>query len=48
MKREKCVFCEQPIIGYGNNAEPIKHGRCCDECDTMIVIPGRIKLWLEG
>ena len=48
MKTEKCVFCKQPIIGYGNNAEPIRHGRCCDYCDATIVIPGRIAILLNN
>ena len=29
---------------YGNNAEPVNHGRCCDMCDEQIVIPHRIRL----
>lgn len=27
---------------YGNNAEPIARGRCCDTCDCLIVIPARM------
>ena len=26
----------------GHNAQPITDGRCCDECNTNIVIPIRI------
>lgn len=46
----KCSICEKPIqttsYGWagGNNAQPINSGRCCDECDCLIVIPARIGL----
>ena len=26
----------------GNNAQPVKDGRCCDKCNKEIVIPTRI------
>lgn len=45
-----CCICELPIPAkgtwtHGNNAEPVvKNGRCCDECDNMVVIPTRIAL----
>jgi hypothetical protein len=29
---------------YGNNAEPINDGRCCDWCNGNRVLPARIKL----
>lgn len=38
----KCVLCGKKIVGYGNNAEPLAHGRCCDECNVTKVIPYRI------
>ena len=31
------------FIGYGNNAEPLKEGICCDGCN-ILVIKYRIKL----
>lgn len=44
VKDEKCSICggefEQK---YGNNAQPINHGRCCTKCDNEIVIPERIR-----
>lgn len=40
----KCVICGKEIVGYGNNAEPIKFGRCCNNCNTLYVIPKRIQL----
>ena len=27
--------------GYGNNAEPVAAGRCCDACNQTRVIPAR-------
>ena len=32
------------VYDTGNNARPIKEGRCCDVCDATTVIPERIKL----
>lgn len=40
----KCVICGKEIVGYGNNADPIKSGRCCNNCNTLYVIPKRIQL----
>ena len=37
-----CCICGELGIGYGNNAQPIANGRCCDLCNTMHVIPARI------
>lgn len=39
---EKCCICGKPIEGYGNNAEPVKKGKCCDECNISVVIPARL------
>lgn len=40
--KELCCICHQPIEGYGNNAEPVCAGRCCDKCNYEVVIPERI------
>ena len=37
-----CCICKQPIEGYGNNAEPVCKGTCCDRCNREKVIPARI------
>lgn len=42
-KEQECVICHKPFEGYGNNAEPVAEGRCCDECNTKVVIPARIE-----
>lgn len=44
----KCCICGGEIenkFGWdrGNNALPIKDGRCCDTCNDMEVIPARLK-----
>lgn len=39
-----CCICKKPFDGYGNNAEPVCSGSCCDECNMKEVIPARIKM----
>ena len=44
----KCCICQQKIKkelnGWtlGNNAQPVKDGRCCNKCNSTIVIPARL------
>ena len=44
----KCVICEQKITADPNgwdggcNAQPVKDGQCCHECDMNIVLPARL------
>ena len=33
----KCVLCGKTIFGYGNNAQPLKEGRCCDSCNKDVI-----------
>lgn len=40
---KECCICGEKIDGYGNNAEPIKNGECCDKCNDEKVIPVRLK-----
>lgn len=37
-----CCICNKPIRGYGNNAEPVKKGTCCDKCNNKFVILARM------
>lgn len=37
-----CAICGRPYSGFGNNADPVVEGRCCDECNMTEVIPARI------
>jgi hypothetical protein len=44
----KCCLCKKqiPIVRgwkFGNNAQPLKEGRCCDDCNVKKVIPARLK-----
>lgn len=45
----KCSICGNIIPPnswgscYGNNAQPINDGRCCDECNILFVIPARLE-----
>lgn len=43
-----CSICGQKYEGYGNNAQPVNNGRCCDQCNTLIVIPRRIQNLIKG
>ena len=43
-----CSICGKEYDGYGNNAEPINDGRCCDECNLSKVIPARLGLMKES
>ena len=44
----KCSICNNIIErfgksrGFGHNAQPINNGRCCDECNNLVIIE-RIK-----
>ena len=39
----KCSICGNTINDkYGNNAQPINDGRCCDDCNISVIIE-RIK-----
>ncbi len=40
----RCVLCGVGDIGWGNNAEPIQKGRCCNTCNTTRVVPYRMHL----
>jgi len=42
MEKYKCCLCKKEFEGYGNNAEPIKIGKCCDDCNIKIVLPTRL------
>jgi len=39
---QTCSICQRDINGYGNNAWPVNEGRCCNDCNTTVVIPARI------
>lgn len=44
----KCCICNKEIEirgtwNKGNNAQPLKDGKCCDVCNYKKVIPARLK-----
>ncbi len=41
-EKPKCVICGAEIEGHGNDARPVKDGRCCDSCNMTVVVPARI------
>ena len=43
-----CSICNNKIDGkFGHNAEPVNDGRCCNDCNSNVVIPTRIKEMLD-
>ena len=39
-----CSICNNEINDrFGNNAQPVNNGRCCNDCNSTVVIPARIK-----
>ena len=42
MSKQKCSICKENLEGFGNNAQPINDGTCCDRCNSIKVIPDRI------
>ena len=39
---KKCCICGETFNGYGNNAEPVEKGTCCDCCNMFYVVPARL------
>ena len=38
-----CCICGIEYTGFGNNAQPVQDGRCCNACNSLYVIPARLK-----
>jgi len=47
METKKCSICGKDFKEYGNNAQPVNNGICCDYCNENVVIPTRIYQWKE-
>lgn len=46
-----CCICGQEFDGWGNNPYPIvedEDARCCDDCNSSVVVPARIKERVES
>ena len=39
----KCSICGKNYEGYGNNAQPVNTGRCCDSCNATVVVLRRMQ-----
>ena len=42
-EKKICSICGKVFVGFGNNASPINDGICCDNCNSTVVIPERIR-----
>jgi len=42
VKGKICCICKKRYFGFGNNAKPLKNGRCCNKCNDLVIIE-RIK-----
>lgn len=39
-----CVVCNSAILeAHSHNAWPVKDGRCCGDCNSLVVVPARIR-----
>lgn len=42
-----CSICGSPTEDrFGNNAYPVNHGRCCNACNEVYVIPARMRVMM--
>ena len=41
-KKYTCVLCKGKFEGFGNNADPLEKGVCCNDCNYLVIIE-RIK-----
>lgn len=32
-----CCICKKTFKGYGNNAMPLKEGKCCNNCNFEVI-----------
>jgi hypothetical protein len=47
----QCCICENHFSGYGHNPQPVddtEGARCCDRCNSSVVIPARLKNYILG
>lgn len=43
-----CSICGKKFSGDGNNASPVNDGICCDECNSDVVVPRRIRETIDA
>ena len=34
---KKCCLCKKEYVGFGNNAQPLRKGFCCDACNSKVI-----------
>lgn len=39
---KKCCICGREFNGFGNDAEPVRKGVCCDSCNSKFIIHTRL------
>lgn len=45
----RCCICGKTFYDFGNNPYPVKdRGRCCDTCNSKVVIPTRFLKMFEN
>ena len=32
-----CSICNEDFEGFGNNAQPVNDGVCCDDCNNLVI-----------
>ena len=43
----KCCICNKVFKEHPNNAQPVKKGWCCDQCNMEVVIPERVYRYIK-
>jgi len=43
MSEKICSICQRKFAEFGNSAQPVNDGRCCNRCNDVVVIPARIR-----
>jgi len=38
-----CSICGKSFEDYGNNAQPVNDGECCDDCNERVVLTERFE-----
>jgi len=37
-EKQFCSICFRPFKEFGNNAEPINSGCCCNKCNNLVIV----------
>ena len=46
--KKTCSICFLTYEGFGNNAQPVNNGFCCNECNATVVLRARWHQTLDG